>query len=320
MFDKFITEGDREIVDTVARALQETLPTDRLSRSDGGLSNETAFWPEILALGWLGVNLPTDIGGTQAGNWIEIGMFREFGRQLLSPRALATTVAAAVAIEARQPRLAGEILLGKQATALAVQTARGRTGIIGKGDLVLNVGETGLTLHRTGSSVTSPAWAFDDTLPITVADWGDDAPLAGVPRDSAARLRLLRLVAAMQTGIAEATLTMARDHAATRQQFGKPIGAFQAVKHMCADMAVRAASAGALLGSAAEDGAGSVECAAAALTATAAARDNASAAIQIFGGMGFTAECPVQLYLKRATLLEIVVGGQDELQDDILVE
>ncbi|GGH62661.1 hypothetical protein GVY41_18320 [Frigidibacter albus] len=318
MFDKFITEDAREIVDTVARALQEALPLDRLSRPDGGLAAETGFWPELLALEWPGVDLPAAIGGSEAGAWTETGIFREFGRHLLSPGVLAVTLAASVAQEGGLPDLARDILKGQVSPALAVPLANGWAGVIGTGDLLLLAGEGGLSLHRTRPEELATAWAFDDTLGAARIRLDPATALTSLPPSAQSRLRLLRLVAAMQNGIAEATLTLSRDHAATRQQFGKPIGAFQAVKHLCADMAVRTAAAGALLGEAALDGADISDCAAAAMTASTAARDNASATIQIFGGMGFTAECPAQLYLKRATLLELVVGGKEGLQDEML--
>ncbi|MGJ3627928.1 acyl-CoA dehydrogenase family protein [Sphingomonas sp. MMS24-JH45] len=127
------------------------------------------------------------------------------------------------------------------------------------------------------------------------------------------------LLSAYLTGVAQASTAMAVAYAGTREQFGQPIGAFQAVKHICADMATRAAAAeaqtffaAATFGRGADDGA---EVAAARLLAADAALANAKANIQVHGGMGFTAECDAHLLLKRAHLVARL--GSDPAKDRI---
>jgi len=98
-----------------------------------------------------------------------------------------------------------------------------------------------------------------------------------------------------------------------RQQFGRPIGSFQAVKHRCADMAVRAEVARSLTTFAAVALAEGEETAprhvaAAKVLATDAALANAADNVQNHGGMGFTWEADAHLYLKRAWLLEHALG------------
>src|SRR5262249_29947122 len=112
-------------------------------------------------------------------------------------------------------------------------------------------------------------------------------------------------------GAAEAALALAVDYAKLRQQFGQPIGAFQAIKHRCADMKLRTKLLGALVLMAAlseregrSDAAAQI--AAARLLAARYALDNAAAGIQIHGAMGFTAECDAHLFLLRAHLIENV--------------
>jgi alkylation response protein AidB-like acyl-CoA dehydrogenase len=134
-------------------------------------------------------------------------------------------------------------------------------------------------------------------------------------KDEAARLRLLgqTLSAASLTGIASAALTIARDHALGRHQFGVPIGSFQAIKHLLADMFVRTSLARSATYAAAaglDDPSGAIELSAATakLLAGEAAIDNARAAIQVHGGMGFTWEMPPHHLLKRAWVLENSFG------------
>jgi alkylation response protein AidB-like acyl-CoA dehydrogenase len=94
---------------------------------------------------------------------------------------------------------------------------------------------------------------------------------------------------------------MAVRHAREREQFGSPIGAFQAVKHLCAEMLVRAEVARTAVYAAAVT-ADPAEIAGAKLLADGAAVRNARDCLQVHGGMGFTWEADVHLHLKRAWL------------------
>ena len=106
-------------------------------------------------------------------------------------------------------------------------------------------------------------------------------------------------------------MDMSVEYARVRQQFGQPIGMFQAIKHMCADMLVRTEVARAAVYAAGAhldetplrvkpDRPVSV----AKVMAGEAAIANGKAATQVFGGMGFTWEVDVHLYLKRAWVLD----------------
>ncbi len=124
------------------------------------------------------------------------------------------------------------------------------------------------------------------------------------------------LTAALSSGIASRTVELAVEYAKERTQFDKPIGSFQAVKHMCADMFVRAEvaraaidAAGVMLDEHHDDVARAVT--GAKLLASEAAIANCKTCIQVFGGMGFTWEVDVHLYLKRAAVLATQFGGVD---------
>jgi alkylation response protein AidB-like acyl-CoA dehydrogenase len=121
------------------------------------------------------------------------------------------------------------------------------------------------------------------------------------------------LVAAELAGIAERSTELSVDFAKVREQFGRPIGTFQAIKHRCADMAVRAEVARSVvtyaavaLHEAAADAPLFVH--AAKTLATDAAIANATDNVQNHGGMGYTWESDAHLYLKRARLMEHVLG------------
>ena len=122
------------------------------------------------------------------------------------------------------------------------------------------------------------------------------------------------LYAAEAAGVAAWCSGTAADYAKTRHQFGRPIGQFQAVKHLCATMACRAERAAALAWDAAraadEAPAGHPLAAAAAAALTLDdAVDNAKDCIQVLGGIGFTWEHDAHLYLRRALALRQLLGG-----------
>lgn len=132
------------------------------------------------------------------------------------------------------------------------------------------------------------------------------------------RMRGAALVAAQQLGIAAGATASAVTYAQERKQFDKPIGQFQAVKHLCSDMltsveVARAAVyfAGALLD---DPSFGDAERAvsAARLMASDAANLCGRNCVQIHGGMGYTWEMDAHLYLKRAWVLDMTLASPDE--------
>jgi alkylation response protein AidB-like acyl-CoA dehydrogenase len=134
------------------------------------------------------------------------------------------------------------------------------------------------------------------------------------------------LTAALQVGIAARLTELAVDYAKTREQFGRVIGSFQAVKHLCADMFVRAELARVAVHAAAvtlddpesDDAVRAV--AGAKLLADEAAVTNGRSAIQVHGGMGFTWEVPVHFFLKRAWLHATEFGTADDHAEDLAAQ
>lgn len=160
-------------------------------------------------------------------------------------------------------------------------------------------------LHRVGGERTAG--------PDVVLPPGTNVVTLTLPPDATALTAAL-LTAALQLGSAARTTELAVQHARQREQFGQPIGAFQAVKHLCAQMLVRteiaraAVYAAAVTAEAAADEADvtgacvpdAYEAAGAKLLADDAAVRNARDCLQVHGGMGFTWEADVHLHLKRA--------------------
>lgn len=121
------------------------------------------------------------------------------------------------------------------------------------------------------------------------------------------------LAAAEAAGVAAWCVRTATGYAKVREQFGKPIGSFQAVKHLCAEMLCRSELAAALAWDAAraagDPGQHPLAAAVAASAALDAAVDNAKDCVQVLGGIGFTWEHDAHLYLRRAVSLRQLLGG-----------
>ena len=125
------------------------------------------------------------------------------------------------------------------------------------------------------------------------------------------------LTAALQLGLALGATELAVGYAKEREQFGKPIGAFQAVKHRCADMTTRVevlraavyAAAVTLDGNGVDDPAHTV--AVAKTLASSAAAACGKDCVQVHGGMGYTWEVDAHLFLKRAWVHDLAFGDGD---------
>lgn len=130
------------------------------------------------------------------------------------------------------------------------------------------------------------------------------------------------LLAAESLGVARAALEAATGHARTRRQFGRPIGAYQAVAHALATVAVEVEHAESLVWHAAgaldDDAVGApVAASMAKLYATRTARNATAAAIQVHGGLGFSWESTLHLYFKRAKANQALFGTSDWHADRI---
>ena len=181
----------------------------------------------------------------------------------------------------------------------------------GAADFVLVRGPTAAGIYATDSAASRPLdrrlWLAD----LSECDLFGE-PLARFDDSQLLRLRLID--AAALSGIAAAALDMGVSYAGTREQFGRAIGSFQAVKHHCANMAISASCARDQVSFAAvavddrrADAALQVECAL--WIAGSAALENAAKNIQIHGGIGFSDEADPHLLLKRAQLLITLAGG-----------
>jgi alkylation response protein AidB-like acyl-CoA dehydrogenase len=189
-----------------------------------------------------------------------------------------------------------------------------------------------LVLTRDGVECVDPRRLEAEPVPTPLDPLTPLHHVPALPRgerlggpEAAARLRLegAVLASAQLLGIAEITTELAVEYAKKREQFGRPIAAFQAVKHLCADMFVRQEVARAAVyaaGATLDDpGVGDLErsVAGAKLNAGECALRNARSCIQVYGGMGFTWEMPPHYYLKRVWVLGSVFGTAEECEERV---
>src|SRR5215472_9664190 len=286
--------------------------------AEGGL--ERALFRDLAELGVFSLRLSEDKGGLGRPMADAVLVFEELGRALV-PGPLVWTHLAAGLVEGAAE---GQCIVG----GFDVAQGAPKPAVIphlGDLDVLLIVREDGVDrIDATELEHRRVEVPLDPLTPVGL--------LASVPqgvriggRDDALRLRRqgTALVAGQLLGIAEATLALAVDYAKVRQQFGRPIGGFQAIKHILADMFVRcevaraaAYAAGATL-DAPEVGDAGRAVAVAKLEAGDAAIQNAKACIQVHGGMGYTWEVAAHYYLKRAWVLESMFGTREERADEI---
>jgi alkylation response protein AidB-like acyl-CoA dehydrogenase len=302
------------LASTIEESLAPLLPISRLHAS---LNEDERTWSSLDEIGIFGITASEEAGGSGLGAVEEALIAMALGRQLAAPSVLATLGAAhaapvvgAAGSEARPtpaaPMPAARVAAGWQ---------RGdRTVVVddGAADRVLVRAPTGAAVYaRTGSVASRP---LDRRLWLAELS---ECDLFGEPLgrfDETRMLRLRLIDAAALSGIAAAALDMGVSYAGAREQFGRPIGSFQAIKHHCANMAIAASCARDQVRFAAVavddqrgDAALQVECAL--WVAGSAALKNAAKNIQIHGGIGFSDEADPHLLLKRARLLITLAGG-----------
>ena len=287
----------------------------KLAQDTDGPAIDDATWQQCADLGWLALSLPEEAGGAGFGLPEEVMLFREFGRHLAPGPFLSSVLGARVAAAAGPSELAGAIASG--ARRVGIEAAEVAVNVR-PGDLILVVDDTAGELFEL-DAVESVAGIDPGSRFAKVVKGASVARVEGPSILTRARV----LVAAEQLGIIEAVRDMSAAYAQTRTQFGKPIGTFQAVKHRCADMAIATyATTGeifqaALLIDAGADNA-AFHAATAYVLATNGAKTSTADNIQNHGAIGFTWEQDAHLFLKRAFLLEHMLGGQRSAYETIL--
>lgn len=312
-------EGDEiELASAVAAFVTDAMPIGRLHSANSADMN-AALRQLFGEMGWFALALPENAGGSGLSAVEHVLFFREIGRQCGPMDVLAQCLAAnMVANDA----LRAEIVAGKRGVVLIVVDGEAYR-LLGSmdSDLGLLVTPQEALLHPLADieAATRPALAPANSLRVAHAL---PAPIERLEGDAIWRLGQLG-AAAMLVGVAEAALDLIVDYAKIRETFGRKIGSWQAVRHPCADMAVRVEAARSQLwyaAAAAREGRGDagVHLDVAKHVANMAALANTDINIQLHGGIGVTDEHDAHLLLKHALLLSRLFGSKRTLLRRVL--
>jgi alkylation response protein AidB-like acyl-CoA dehydrogenase len=336
-----ITEEHNDLADAAVGQLSR-LNSRVAARAtlDDGSSHPADIWSAGAEVGWNGLAIAEEYGGSGFG-LAELAVVLEAQGRDLCPGPFLPSVAAAVVIDRCAPDSVRAQLLpglsdGSTVGALALSggvtigsdlVVTGESpAVLGAPDadvLVIAAGEDVVIVGAAAEGVTVTALdSLDTTRSVgSVALRGvqvtDDHVLRGAARNARTVFRIL--ASAEAVGISWAALEMAVEYAKVREQFGRTIGTFQAVKHHAANMLVNAEETTAATWDAAR--ADDLDSAwfAAAVAASHAIRTqvfNAQNNIQLHGGIGYTWEHDAHLYLRRArTLAALMEEGGDPLLD-----
>jgi 3-oxochol-4-en-24-oyl-CoA dehydrogenase len=341
-----LTEEHRDLAESAFGALSR-VRSHAAARAtlDGGASSNSEIWSVAAELGWHGLAISEEYGGSGFG-MAELVIVLEAQGHELCPGPFLPTVAASLVID----RCAPDSVRAQMLPHLADGSAVGALGLSGSvavdSDLVasgqcqavLGAPEANVLVLLAGDDVVVVDAAADGvsvsalpgldstrTVGAIVLDGvviEPDRVLRGAGRKARTVFRVL--AAAEAVGSAWACVEMARDYVKVREQFGRPIGTFQAVKHQAANMLIETEKATAAAWDAARSDdldsawfAGAVASAHAIRAQVFTAQTN----IQLHGGVGYTWEHDAHLYLRRAhTLAALAADGADPLHDVVAAQ
>jgi alkylation response protein AidB-like acyl-CoA dehydrogenase len=289
----------------LAAGLREFLAQDSVGTAP---DDPGRWWRALADFGLFALAVPEEHGGLGLGAVESASAFEALGQALAwGPLIWAQLAALAIPeLASGKEIVTGVDLIGQpEGDPLLVEH-------LVAADRLLVLSGDGVRLYGMGElDFTELALPLDPLTPIAQLDRIHGGELVA---DTAAAARLRRtgtlLSAAFLLGISDAALRIATDYAKERCQFGRPIGGFQAIKHLLADCYVRTSLARAALYAAAEFMGSDLS--AAKLLCGRAADANARTAVQVFGGMGFTWETAPHFLLKRAWILDSAFGSAEE--------
>jgi alkylation response protein AidB-like acyl-CoA dehydrogenase len=325
----------------MAREFEEFHDELRSVAGDLLAKDRTVDWPLLAEAGWIGLEAADDVGGAGV-TFAEVAVIcEEMGRAASANSYLGGAVLSVGTLNALQPSASRDALLTDVVSG-SVRTAVVLDGIRLENQRLSGLAEfvpdaegadrllaiatdpdgTPVVVDTAGLTVT-PQPVLDETrrLAAVAADGVEVAESAVLRFDGDPDAQVRRLldraavaVACDSLGVSEAMLSATVSYAQVRHQFGRPIGSFQAVKHACADILVHISISRQLVRAAVqavvEDHGDATTAASMAKSyACAAAVDVVGKAMQLHGGIGYTWESGIHVYLKRAALNRSLFGS-----------
>ncbi|CAN5326516.1 acyl-CoA dehydrogenase family protein [soil metagenome] len=283
-----LTPDQIEFRDAVRDYLDAEHGPETLRRLDAEGGRDPAVWDGLVAMGIAGLLVPADRDGLGMGLIEAVVVAIELGRANVSEPIADTALVAAPFVS---PDAQSTLAAGQRRVALA-HPVNPWIADLDQADMLL------------GGELPAAPVRLDSVDPLRRLF----APIAAPAEDDALLDRAALITAAQLLGGAELMLALATDYANTREQFGQPIGKFQAIKHHLASVAVKIEFARPLIlraAYAAQHGhaRGPIHISHAKLAATDAAMLAAETAIQVHGAMGYTYEVDLHFWMKRAWAL-----------------
>jgi len=311
------------------------------------------LWQQVVELGWTAIAVPENHGGLGLGTLELAVLAEEFGRAI-APLPFLPTAVIAPSLLSRSQSEAAQNLLTHICTGEAVVAVAGLDSALTpltlqdnkvSGEVTVPFGSMAnawLATVRTVNGLTlvvidpasagvqcTPVAGIDELVPLTCVELNAvpaTVLLQGRAAEIAwdqARLQAAVICAFEQLGSSEKSIELARDYALERFTFGRPIGAYQAVKHRLADMAVKVelARSNAWYGAWAltNDSPDLPMAAAAARISALDAHEYAvTESLHLHGGIGYTWEADCHLHYKRARILALALGDAGEWSEQLL--
>jgi alkylation response protein AidB-like acyl-CoA dehydrogenase len=321
------SDDQHAIKRTAKELLADRFNLERVRELAEAGAYDEAAWKELCELGWSGIFIAEEHGGQGLGVVELVILMEELGYALaplpfLSNAAAGLLLQAAGSDEQRRRWLPG----------IAAGDVRGTVGIVTAGeaklvpdgdsaDVIVLCGPEAQTVVERSAVEVAPVETMDLTRRYArVQADGAGEPLPGdhLPGLSCAALA----VAAELTGVAQRAMEMAVQYARDRKQFGRPIGAYQAVSHRCAQMLLetegaRSATYYAAWAADAEPRSLALAASMAKAYASDAGWRVCSSSLQVHGGIGFTWEHDLHFFLKRAKVDALLWGSASEHRERV---
>jgi alkylation response protein AidB-like acyl-CoA dehydrogenase len=321
-----LAEEQKAIKASARDFLSARYPMRRVRELAEAGSYDDAAWREIAAMGWPGLAIPEAHGGQGLG-LVELSVLLEEFGYALAPSPFLSTVTAGLLVahagsDAQRQKWLPGIASGETVAALGVADRRGIALVPDAGVASLIVLVDGDTARVVEGPVAAGerVETIDPTRSFFPMETGAGEPLEG---DVAGGVDLAEVaLAAELVGIAQRSMEMAVEYAKTRQQFGRPIGAYQAVSHRCATMlleteSARSATLFAAWAAGNDPAALPLAASVAKVTAADAGWHVTSSSLQVLGGIGFTWEHDLHFLLKRAKVDGHLLGTASRHRDRI---
>jgi len=320
------TDDQQAIKRTAKDLLAERFKADRVRELAENRKYDDQVWSELSELGWPGIFIDEAYGGQGLGAVELIILMEELGYALASLPYLSNAAAGLVLSQAgsdeQKERWLPGIASGEAPGSFGYVTD-GEAKLVPDGDsaqVLVLLGADGAAVVDAADAVVEPVETMDATRRYARARVAGGDPLPG---DAAAGAQLAALtVAAELTGVAQRAMEMAVAYARERKQFDRPIGAYQAVSHRCAQMLLevegaRSASYYAAWAADAEPETLPLASSMAKAYASDAGWRVCSSALQVHGGIGFTWEHDLHFFLKRAKVDALLYGSAREHRDAV---